>query len=365
MFGLDYSAANYVKAYRGGSVDWDALEWQARAIYAALYLRVDRHTGSLAVGALGPEAAVAGATRIPLPVVREHWGQLVMSRAVTVSPTAVTIRDFVAAQTAVQSPAARKRAQREGGGARHEKGQPSEPESRNVTNGATPVTESDGTKRALSEEKQEEQEEQDPEARAGARPHPRTHARESDLETPAKAGSPEARHARYAKAYAEGVSSVTGRPFGLSDARERADLANLLPTYALGANGSALRLDALDAWLRDRAAAFARAVAGDDPRYTGGLGPRAFERFLRAPAGAQTPERPRFPARRDEIRQRGWVDDDAQLVADFERSLASELRRAPEGERAALEAERREGLAAELKRRATSRARATAHPEVP
>jgi hypothetical protein len=339
VFGLDYSAANYVKVYRGGSVDWDALEWQARAIYAELYRKVDRHTGSLAVGALGPEAAVAGATRIPLPVVREHWGQLVMSRAVTATPSAVTIRDFVAAQTAVQSPAARKRAQRESAGLSHEKGRKGESASRNVTGGAPPVTESDGTKRALSEEKQEEQEEQDPEARAGAPAPAREHTRELTPETAAKAGSPEARRARYAKAYAEGVSSVTGRPFALSDDRERADLANLLPTYALGANGSALRLDALDAWLREQGAAFARAVAGDDPRYTGGLGPRAFERFLRAPASAQTSERSAPRGRPEDVhRQRGWSQTEAERDAQHERQLRLRLSRIPEHERPAEEA---------------------------
>ena len=371
MFGLDYSASTYVKAYRGGSVDWDALEWQARAIYAELYRKVDRHTGKLAVGALGPEAAVAGATRIPLPVVREHWGQLVMSRAVTVDATSVTIRDFVAAQTAVQSPAARKRAQRESGGARHEKGQASGSESRNVTSSAPPVTESDGTKRALSEEKQEEQEEQEPQsAPAGARGGPHAHTRELDAEpeqapppepsAPSKAARIAAAHERYAGAYAKGASAALGGAAFAVARGELADLAMLLPTYALAPTGGRLIGPALDAWLERTAAEYVTATRSE-AKYQAGFGPRAFGRWLATrAAGAQTSERPRPPARRDEIRQRGWVDDDAQFVADFERSLASELRRAPPDERAALEADRREGLAAELKRRATNRERAAA-----
>ncbi len=177
---------------------------------------------------------------------------------------------------------------------------------------------------------------------------------------PSKAARIAAAHERYAGAYAKGASAALGGAAFAVARGELADLAMLLPTYAIAPTGGRLIGPALDAWLERTAAEYVTATRSE-AKYQAGFGPRAFGRWLATrAAGAQTSERPRPPVRRDEIRQRGWVDDDAQFVADFERSLASELRRAPPDERAALEADRREGLAAELKRRATNRERAAA-----
>jgi hypothetical protein len=166
------------------------------------------------------------------------------------------------------------------------------------------------------------------------------------------------RDLEWAAAFSVGVGAATGREHAVKPAHLET-LRVVATTHAKGLRGAAL-----DAWFTERATAYVRAKP--QSQFEAGYSPTRFLDWLNEGApGAQTSERPRFPARRDEIRQRGWVDDDAQFAADFERSLASELRRAPPGERAALEAERREGLAAELKRRATNRERAAAHPEVP
>ncbi|HEU4405546.1 MAG TPA: hypothetical protein VFS43_09675 [Polyangiaceae bacterium] len=165
MFGLDYTQAPCVKAYRGGGVDWHALSWQAQAIFRALWIEAGP-SGSVAVGELGAEAAVAGLTGVPLPVVKKHFPALVASRAVTVAGGLVTIRDFDAAQDAAQSPAARKRAQRERDAAKSRfvtecptpvttRDVPPGVASRVVTKGHVGVTNRDGTDVALKEKREE------------------------------------------------------------------------------------------------------------------------------------------------------------------------------------------------------------------
>ncbi len=143
---------------------------------------------------------------------------------------------------------------------------------------------------------------------------------EPDVEEP-EHGTPEARRQRYAKAYAKGISSVTGRPFALDPA-----------------TGKALRLEALDAWLRDKAAAFARASQGDEARFSGSLNPAAFARYLRAP-DAPTSSSSSTPRGRPEDmhRQRGWSQTPDERERQWEAQLQIRLKRVPEAQRQAEE----------------------------
>lgn len=115
-----------------------------------------------------------------------------------------------------------------------------------------------------------------------------------------KAEQIERNHARYAAAYSAGVSSETGAPHEVAP-RDRAVLAGLLPTHAVVA-GKPLRLDALDAWLKERGAAFVRATR-HEARFQSGYSPNAFLKWLNAgappaPVNGSTYERPKTPGRR-------------------------------------------------------------------
>lgn len=90
-----------------------------------------------------------------------------------------------------------------------------------------------------------------------------------------KAGRIEAAHARYAAAYAAGVSSATGLPYA-SSRYDGVDLASLVLVHAKG-----LRGDALDEWLRRTAADYVQATR-DNARFQNGFGVKKFAEWLNA-----------------------------------------------------------------------------------
>ncbi len=120
MFGIDYTAEVWVKTPRADGVDWRALEWQSRAIYAELWRKVGRD-GRAELGRLGLESSVAVLTEIPRPVVVEFLPPLLELGRVVVDGGQVFLPDRLACEEAKLSDAAKKRHQRDR--ERHQRGQ--------------------------------------------------------------------------------------------------------------------------------------------------------------------------------------------------------------------------------------------------
>lgn len=101
----------YVRFYTRNTPEWLALSWRARGLFGLLMRAVDR-AGILAVGKLGPKG-VATAIGAPWVEVEGPLDELLADGCVQHNGPAVVIPNFLPAQEAPQSDAARKRAQRE------------------------------------------------------------------------------------------------------------------------------------------------------------------------------------------------------------------------------------------------------------
>lgn len=101
----------YVRFYTRNTPEWLALSWRARGLFGLLMRAVDR-AGILAVGKLGPKG-VATAIGAPWVEVEEPLAELLADGCVQHNGPAVVIPNFLPAQEAPQSDAARKRTQRE------------------------------------------------------------------------------------------------------------------------------------------------------------------------------------------------------------------------------------------------------------
>lgn len=103
----------YVRFYTRNSPEWLALSWQARALFGLILREVDR-AGILKVGKLGRKG-VAVAVRAPWAEIEGPLSELLEDGCVVMSEDgqALVMPNFIEAQEAVQSDAARKRKSRE------------------------------------------------------------------------------------------------------------------------------------------------------------------------------------------------------------------------------------------------------------
>ncbi len=108
---MDWSEERYVKIYRRDTGEIAALSWDASSVFWALQRKVD-HLGKTKLGRR-PERALAGLLRCPRDVAKKGLTELVEDGFVTLENGVLTIPSFVAAQTARQSAAARKRNERD------------------------------------------------------------------------------------------------------------------------------------------------------------------------------------------------------------------------------------------------------------
>jgi hypothetical protein len=111
--GLDWENERYVRIYTRDTPDWVLLGWEAQAAYPLIMRKLDR-AGVLELGKHDPPRAIAAVTRLPLelveralPVLVGPGGPFELREGFLVDP------DFLDAQEAKQSDAARQRAARE------------------------------------------------------------------------------------------------------------------------------------------------------------------------------------------------------------------------------------------------------------
>ena len=109
MLGLDFENSQWVRVYVDDGPDFAALDWQARAVAEMLWRKVNRFTGRLPYGKLGPAAAIAAKIGVPRPVVEETLPDLmaVGGLALDEASREVFFPDFTKAMDAHMSDAAR------------------------------------------------------------------------------------------------------------------------------------------------------------------------------------------------------------------------------------------------------------------
>lgn len=109
MLGLDFENSQWVRVYVDDGPDFAALDWQARAVAEMLWRKVNRFTGRLPYGKLGPAAAIAAKIGVPRPVVEAALPDLmaVGGLALDEASREVFFPDFAKAMDAHMSDAAR------------------------------------------------------------------------------------------------------------------------------------------------------------------------------------------------------------------------------------------------------------------
>jgi hypothetical protein len=88
-----------------------------------------------------------------------------------------------------------------------------------------------------------------------------------------------ARHAQWAKLFADGIRDATGAPY-VVPRTQYGELAEVIAAFGRDESGKALRKEALDTWLRASVAEYRRAVAGESPIHQSHFGPRGFAKWL-------------------------------------------------------------------------------------
>lgn len=107
----------YVRLYTRDTLSWLGFGWEGQAVVALLFRKVDR-AGVLEIGELTPEEALSAATGVPLEVCKIAWPRISAGKNPTVTlrdetSRALIIPQFIEAQEARQSDAARARKSRE------------------------------------------------------------------------------------------------------------------------------------------------------------------------------------------------------------------------------------------------------------
>lgn len=109
---LRWADERYVRLYTRDTATRARLPWQARALHAEILRKVDR-SGLLALDADEPVEALADLVRMPVDVVRDALSHLERKEWVTVKGDHLIVPNFLEAQEAIASDAARARIYRE------------------------------------------------------------------------------------------------------------------------------------------------------------------------------------------------------------------------------------------------------------
>lgn len=107
---MDWSNERYVRLYTRDTVDWLALSWQARALFAMLLRKVDR-AGVIDLGRHGVKG-LAVAVGMPTDVVGPALAELLEDGCIEQHGTRLVMPNFLDAQEAAQSDAQRARESR-------------------------------------------------------------------------------------------------------------------------------------------------------------------------------------------------------------------------------------------------------------
>lgn len=111
---MNYDEEHWIKVYTRDTAGWLASSWQARGLALEIARKLPKKTGELSLGRRGLEA-LAGLLRAPWSEIEPFVQELIADGRLQYDADRQIIRDpgHVARQTAVTSPAERKRRQRE------------------------------------------------------------------------------------------------------------------------------------------------------------------------------------------------------------------------------------------------------------
>jgi hypothetical protein len=111
---LNYDDEHWIKVYTRDTAGWLAVSWQARGLALEIARKLPKKTGELSLGRRGLEA-LAGLLRAPWPEIEPFVNELIADGRLEYDPERQVIRDpgHIIRQSAVTSPAERKRRQRE------------------------------------------------------------------------------------------------------------------------------------------------------------------------------------------------------------------------------------------------------------
>jgi hypothetical protein len=111
---MNYDDEHWIKVYTRDTAGWLAMSWQARGLALEIARRLPKKTGELSLGRRGLEA-LAGLLRAPWSEIEVYVQELIADGRLEYDATRQVIRDpgHVVRQSAVTSPAERKRRQRE------------------------------------------------------------------------------------------------------------------------------------------------------------------------------------------------------------------------------------------------------------
>ncbi len=326
---MDWSNERYVCLYTRDTPEWAALEWQARALFYELMRKVDR-AGVLPLGKSGLRG-LAGIVRMPLPVVEAALPLLLDDGCVVQRDTTLVLPNFMPANEASRSDKQRQRDSRE---ARRAKAMAGVTErdstsqdvtdcharshavtaghsrSHAVTSSHTPSllpdpirseptpTRASGalTREVVSGSNQPRAEANGTDAARSAQGAPKNGfgvEGATSVTTEGQTGQQEASAAdltneqkrtlsymKYAASYSAGVSAETGGAHAVTEPHELTKFGAITQSHAV-ASGKALRGEALDAWLRDRGAAYVRSTR-HAAQYQRGYAPSKFLEWLSA-----------------------------------------------------------------------------------
>ena len=108
---MRWEEERYVRVYTRDTTEWSMLSWEARALFVEVLRKVDR-AGTLNMGRHGLRG-LAALIRYPAQVVERAMPELLDDGCIVIEGSALTVPNYVIAQEAKKSDAARKREQRE------------------------------------------------------------------------------------------------------------------------------------------------------------------------------------------------------------------------------------------------------------
>lgn len=171
---MDWSEERFIKVYTRDTTNWLSLSWQARGLFVLILRKLNR-AGVLDLGRLGAKgvAVHVEGSAAAWPSIEPYLTELLDDGCVAIEGATLRVPNFVEAQAATQSPAARKRAERERAEVTKRDG-----ESRNVTDShgeSRDVTGGHAASRGVTTRLDETRTDETRETRASAEPTPSAH----------------------------------------------------------------------------------------------------------------------------------------------------------------------------------------------
>lgn len=109
---MRWGSERYAKLYTRDTAEWLSVSWQARGLFYELLRKADR-SGRITLGKLSPSKALAVLIRASPAELETPIAELLEDGCVVHKPGFLILRNYVEAQETPQTPAARKRNERE------------------------------------------------------------------------------------------------------------------------------------------------------------------------------------------------------------------------------------------------------------